>query len=122
LPQPQNEETEMPARSVLYMHPRPGRRDDLVATFDRLGVVETAMRLEQCLSVELQVPTADEDGPVLVTALWSDPSGYDAWLAAPERDNGRDELYALLEEPPVGTLYEIRVAGGATASVGRPDA
>ena len=101
----------MPARSILFMQPREGRRDDLVATFERLEIPQAALEQEGCLSVELQVPP-DEGAPVLVTALWADGSAYDGWLSNPRREETSEEIFALLTEPPEGVVYEIRVAAG----------
>lgn len=101
----------MLARSLLFMHPRPGCREQLVATFDRLRISQTALEQAGCLSVELQVPP-DEDAPVLVTALWSDRHAYDGWLESPRREDTRDELFALLTGEPEGVVYDIRIAAG----------
>jgi quinol monooxygenase YgiN len=103
------------ARSILFMQPRKGCREDLVVTFERLGIPAAALAQEGCLSVELQVPP-DEDAPVLVTALWSDRAAYDGWLNNPHREATRDELFALLTEPPEGVVYDIRVAAGQLAA------
>jgi quinol monooxygenase YgiN len=101
----------MLARSVLSMQPREGMVEEVVTTFQRLGVPERAMNQDGCLSVELQVPVA-HDGPVIVTALWADRTKYDGWLNNPWRDESGEVLYALLTEPPTGLLYEVRVAAG----------
>ena len=101
----------MLARSLLFMTPLEGRREELVATFRRLGIAETALEQEGCLSVELQVPP-DEDGPVLVTALWAERSAYDGWLNNPRREATSDEVFALLTERPSGVVYDIRIAAG----------
>lgn len=107
----------MLARSILFMQPREGCREDVVATFERLRIPEAALAQDGCLSVELQVPP-DEDAPVLVTALWSDRAAYDGWLSSPRREDTREELFALLTEPPEGVVYDIRVAAGQVAAAG----
>jgi quinol monooxygenase YgiN len=99
------------ARSVLSMQPREGMVEEVVSTFQRLGVPDRAMKQEGCLSVELQVPVED-DGPVIVTALWADRTKYDGWLNNPWRDESGEVLYALLTGPPTGVLYDVRVAAG----------
>jgi quinol monooxygenase YgiN len=101
------------ARSLLYMQPLKGRRDELIALFERLGVPERALQQDGCLSVELQV-APEESEPVLVTALWSHRDAYDGWLANPWREASSRELEALLTAPPEGTVYDIRVAAGGT--------
>jgi quinol monooxygenase YgiN len=103
----------MLARSLLYMQPVEGRRDDVIALFERLGVPERALQQDGCLSVELQV-APEEAAPILVTALWSDRSAYDGWLANPWRESVTPELEALLTEPPAGTVYDIRLRAGST--------
>jgi quinol monooxygenase YgiN len=103
----------MLARSLLYMQPVEGRRDEVIALFERLGVPERALQQDGCLSVELQV--APEAGaPLLVTALWADRSAYDGWLANPWRESVTPQLEALLTEPPEGTVYDIRLHAGST--------
>jgi quinol monooxygenase YgiN len=104
------------ARSVLFMQPRAGCRDELVSTFERLRIAETAIEQKGCLGVELQVPE-DEAAPVLVTALWSDRDDYQGWLNSPRREETREEIFALLEEEPDGVVYEIRVAAGDPIAV-----
>jgi quinol monooxygenase YgiN len=99
------------ARSLLFMQPRPGCREELVRTFDRLRIPQTALEQEGCLSVEMQVPP-DADAPVLVTALWSHRQAYDGWLNNPRRDDTREELFALLTGEPEGVVYDIRVSAG----------
>ena len=103
----------MLARSLLFMQPNEGRRDEVIALFERLGVPERALQQDGCLSVELQV-APEETEPILVTALWSDRTAYDGWLANPWRDEVTPELEALLTEPPAGTVYDIRLRAGST--------
>ncbi len=109
----------MLARSLLFMQPRPGCREELVATFDRLRIPQTALEQPGCLSVEMQVP-ADEDAPVLVTALWADRDAYGGWLDNPRREDTREELFALLTDEPEGVVYDIRVAAGNPVAAGGP--
>jgi quinol monooxygenase YgiN len=78
-------ETRVPARSVLFLQAKPGMRDQLVEVFRRIDIPGNALLQEGCLSVEVQVPP-DEDGPLLVTALWSHRAAYDGWLANPWRE------------------------------------
>lgn len=103
----------MLARSLLYMQPVKGRRDEVIALFERLGVPERALQQDGCLSVELQVaPEVSE--PLLVTALWADRSAYDGWLANPWRESVTPQLEELLIEPPAGTVYDIHLKAGST--------
>jgi quinol monooxygenase YgiN len=103
----------MLARSLLFMQPIEGRRDDVIELFERLGVPERALQQDGCLSVELQVaPEVSET--ILVTALWSDRTAYDGWLANPWREAVTPELEALLTEPPAGTVYDIHMRAGST--------
>ena len=106
-----------PARSVLYLQAKPGMRDALVAVFRRIDVPGHALRQAGCLSVEVQIPP-DEDGPLLVTALWSNRAAYDGWLANPWREYSGAELAPFLaEDTPAGVVYDVVLAGGDVSAV-----
>jgi quinol monooxygenase YgiN len=109
------------ARSLLFMQPREGRREELVATFERLQIAQTAAQQEGCLSVELQV-APEERAPVLVTALWTHRDAYEGWLRNPRREETREEIFSLLTEEPEGVVYDIRIAAGNPVAAGRTDA
>ena len=84
-------EARVPTRSVLFLQAKPGMRDELVEVFRRIDIPGNALLQEGCLSVEVQVPP-DEDGPLLVTALWTDRAAYNGWLANPWREYSGSEL------------------------------
>ncbi len=103
----------MPARSVLYLHPKPGQRAVLVETFVRIDVLGHAMQQQGCLGVEVQVPP-DEDGPLLVTALWRRREDYDGWLANPWRAESTAAIAPhISDEQPVGVVYDVVLAAGS---------
>ena len=106
-----------PARSVLYLQAKPGMRDALVEVFRRIDVPGHALRQAGCLSVEVQVPP-EEDGPILITALWSDRAAYQGWLDNPWREYSGAELVPFLaEETAAGVVYDIVLAGGDVSAV-----
>jgi quinol monooxygenase YgiN len=107
----------VPARSVLFLQAKPGMRDQLVEVFRRIDIPGNALLQEGCLSVEVQV-TPDEDGPLLVTALWSHRAAYDGWLANPWREESGKELEPFLaEDTQAGVVYDIVLAGGDVSAV-----
>ena len=106
----------IPARSVLFLQAKPGMRDEVVEVFRRIDIPGNALRQEGCLSVEVQVPP-DEDGPLLVTALWSHRAAYDGWLANPWREYSGSELAPFLEGESHGVVYDIVLAGGDVSAV-----
>jgi quinol monooxygenase YgiN len=106
----------VPARSVLFLQAKPGMRDEVVEVFRRIDIPGNALRQEGCLSVEVQVPP-DEDGPLLVTALWSHRAAYDGWLANPWREYSGSELAPFLEGESHGVVYDIVLAGGDVSAV-----
>ena len=106
----------VPARSVLFLQAKPGMRDELVEVFRRIDIPGNALRQEGCLSVEVQVPP-DEDGPLLVTALWSHRAAYDGWLANPWREYSGSELAPFLEGESHGVVYDIVLTGGDVSAV-----
>ncbi len=110
-------EASHPARSVLYLQAKPGMREALVEVFRRIDVPGHALQQAGCLSVEVQVPP-DEDGPLLVTALWRDRQAYDGWLSNPWREYSGAELAPFLaEDTAAGIVYEIVLAGGDVSAV-----
>jgi quinol monooxygenase YgiN len=108
-------ETRVPARSVLFLQAKPGMRDELVDVFRRIDIPGNALLQEGCLSVEVQVPP--EDGPLLVTALWSHRAAYDGWLANPWREYSGSELAPFLDGESPGVVYDIVLAGGDVSAV-----
>ena len=110
------DETRVPARSVLFLQAKPGMRDALVDVFRRIDIPGNALRQEGCLSVEVQVPP-DEEGPVLVTALWTHRAAYDGWLANPWREYSGSELVPFLDGESHGIVYDIVLAGGDVSAV-----
>ncbi len=111
----------VPARSVLFLRAKPGKRDELVKVFRRIDIPGNALLQEGCLSVEVQVPP-DEDGPLLVTALWSHRAAYDGWLGNPWREFSGSELAPFLAEESHGVVYDIVLASGdvSAAAAGAP--
>jgi quinol monooxygenase YgiN len=106
----------VPARSVLFLQAKPGMRDELVDVFRRIDIPGNALLQEGCLSVEVQVPP-EEDGPLLVTALWTHRAAYDGWLANPWREYSGSELAPFLDGESHGVVYDIVLAGGDVSAV-----
>src|SRR5215213_11975474 len=101
----------VPARSVLFLQAKPGMRDELVEVFRRIDIPGNALLQEGCLSVEVQVPP-DEEGPLLVTALWTHRAAYDGWLANPGREYSGSSLAPFLDGESHGVVYDIILASG----------
>jgi quinol monooxygenase YgiN len=94
-------------RSVLALRAKPGRRDEVVALFERLEVLREAGAVPGFVSAELQV-AADSPDDLLVTATWESAAAYDGWLESPVRERMRPALEELLDESPAaGRVYDI---------------
>jgi len=106
----------VPARSVLFLQAKPGMREDLVDVFRRIDIPGNALRQEGCLSVEVQVPP-DENGPVLVTALWAHRDAYQGWLDNPWREYSGSEITPFLDGESHGVVYDVVLAGGDVSAV-----
>ena len=92
---------------MLNLRAKPGSRDEVVALFDRLGVLREASAVPGFVSAELQI-AADGSDDLLVTATWESAAAYDAWLESPVRERMRPALEELLAELPAGgRVYEI---------------
>jgi quinol monooxygenase YgiN len=94
-------------RSVLVLRAKPGRRDEVVALFARLGVLGEASAVPGFVGAELHV-AADGSDELLVTATWESAAAYDRWLESPVREQMRPALERLLAEPPAaGRVYDV---------------
>jgi|SRR5438105_6300863 len=93
-------------RSVLVLRARPGRRDDVTALFEQLGVLREASAVPGFISAEL-LAAADDADEILVTATWRSAFAYEAWLESPVREWIRPALEDLLAAPPVPRVYEL---------------
>ena len=92
-------------RSVLVFDVLPGKRDEFVARFRQLEVLEHARRQAGFRRSELCVP--DDGGDrVMVTAEWDSPEAYQGWLDNPIRPVIQAELGPLLAGPPEPQIYE----------------
>lgn len=106
-------------RSVLFLHTWPGRRDELVAIFARLRVLERASETPGFLGAELQVPSDGSDH-VLVTATWESSAAYAGWLESAVRAELRPEFEPLLAMDPEPRVYEVVDAATSPGSGTRP--
>ena len=109
-------EARVPARSVLFLQAKPGMRDELLEVFRRIDMPGNALLQEGCLSVKVQAPP-DEDGPLLVTALWTHRAAYDGWLVNPWREYSGSELAPFLAGESYGVVYDVVLAGGDVSAV-----
>jgi heme-degrading monooxygenase HmoA len=93
-------------RSVLFFSILPGRRDDFVAAFMRIGVLRRASLQEGFRRSQLHVPVDGRD-EVLVTADWDSSEAYEGWLENPVRAEIQAELGPLLAADPVPRVFEV---------------
>jgi quinol monooxygenase YgiN len=105
-----------PARSVLYLQPKPGMQNALIDVFRRIDVPGNALMQEGCLSVEVQTPP-DPDAPILVTALWTHRGAYEGWLANPWREYSGTELDPFLDGDSSAIVYDVVLADGDVSAV-----
>jgi heme-degrading monooxygenase HmoA len=99
----------MAVRSILYLQPKPGARQELIDAFRRLDVFGHAMEQPGCVSVEMLAP-ADESAPLAVIALWTGRAGIEGWINNPWRAEASRELDQFVEEGPDSAVYEIVMA------------
>ena len=102
-------------RSVLYLEPKDGDYEAVVDFYRREDLLGRAVRQPGCLGSELHVPTGGGRGPILVTALWTDPEAYEEWVSSPVRAAGSAELAELvqgLDEKTRGETYSVVISAG----------
>jgi heme-degrading monooxygenase HmoA len=93
-------------RSLLYIRTKPGRRDELMAAFERLGMLAVASDQPGFLGAELAFDVDDEDA-VLIAGFWASPEHYEAWLANPIRSELLDQVAQLVASEPETRLYHV---------------
>ena len=104
----------MPARSTLFLQPKPGRRDDLIEAFKRIDVFGHALKHEGCVSIEMLTPDEPND-PVAVIALWTSRAGIEGWLDSPRRAESTRDLDPFIERVPESVIYDIVISAPAEA-------
>jgi quinol monooxygenase YgiN len=92
--------------SVLRFRFLPGRRDDFVATFTRIQVLETSRNQAGWRGGRLLVDAEDPDA-AMVIARWDSPDAYQGWLDNPVRERIGDQLEPFLAEDPQGRVLEL---------------
>lgn len=93
-------------RSVLLFSVLPGRRDEFVAGFQKLRVLQRASSQPGFRHGQLLVPD-DASDEVLVTAVWESPEAYQGWLDNPVRAEIQAELGPLLAADPEPRVFEV---------------
>jgi len=106
-------------RTILTLSPRPDANGAIIELFERDEIIETALTVEGCLSVELW----DRDGELLVVATWESRDSYSQWLDHSERDVGMEELNSLLTTPVTpgtrGVCYDVVLGGDIAVAEGK---
>jgi len=93
-------------RSTFSYRTKPGKRDDLVRTFERLAVLEAASEEPGFLAAELHVSLEDEEEALFFSA-WASPEHHERWLAHPVLETLDRELAPLLAGGPESRLYRV---------------
>jgi heme-degrading monooxygenase HmoA len=93
-------------RSLLYLQTKPGRREEVLQIFERLGILAVAAKQPGFLGAELAVAAEDEN-QLVVTGFWASPEHYEAWLANPIRGELLMQAEHLLDGPPTTRLYRV---------------
>jgi heme-degrading monooxygenase HmoA len=102
-------------RSLLHIHARPGRIDELRALFESEPIFMAAVGFG-CRGTELLVGTEE----LVVLAEWDEPSDYQSWIESPVRarwgsaidalsDTRHGDIYRLVSMPgsPIGDRLDM---------------
>jgi quinol monooxygenase YgiN len=93
-------------QSVLRFALQPGKRDEFIATFRRIAVLETSSQQAGWQGGQLLIDVADPDA-ALVIARWDSPAAYQGWLDNPAREEIGDQLEPFLAEDPQGGVVDV---------------
>jgi len=88
-------------RSVLHVHARPGRIDELRALFETEPIFMAALEVG-CRGTELLVGAEE----LVVLAEWDEPSDYHAWVESPVRARWGPAIDALSDRRH-GDIYHV---------------
>jgi Antibiotic biosynthesis monooxygenase len=88
-------------RSVLHVHARPGRIDELRALFETEPIFMAAMEVG-CRGTELLVGAEE----LVVLAEWDEPSDYQSWVESPVRARWAPAIDAL-SDTRHGDIYRL---------------
>jgi heme-degrading monooxygenase HmoA len=93
-------------QSVLRFSLLPGRRDDFVATFGRIEVLETSSGQAGFQGGQLLVDVEDPDAAIVI-ARWDSPAAYQGWLDNPVREVIGEQLRPFLVDDPEGRVLDL---------------
>ncbi len=93
-------------RSYVYLHTKPGRREDVLNALDRLEVLTAARDQPGFLAAEIQAPFDDQDH-LLVWCSWASREHYERWLAGSACAAMFREIADLLGEEPELRVYRV---------------
>jgi quinol monooxygenase YgiN len=93
-------------QSVLRFALLPGRRDDFLDTFTRIGVLRASRAQPGFRLAQLLVDVEDPDA-ALVIADWDSPASYQGWLDSPIREDIGEQLRPFLADDPEGRVFEL---------------
>jgi heme-degrading monooxygenase HmoA len=99
-------------QSVLRFALQPGKREEFVATFRRLAVLETSSHQAGWRGGQLLLDVSDPDA-ALVIARWDSPAAYQGWLDNPAREEIGGRLEPFLATDPQGGLVDLVYEVGA---------
>jgi quinol monooxygenase YgiN len=93
-------------RSHIYIHARPGHRDELVQVLDRLELLTATRHQPGFLAAEIQAPVGD-DSHVLVWSSWASPEHHERWLASSGYQQILSETQELRTGEPEVRVYRV---------------
>jgi quinol monooxygenase YgiN len=83
--------------SCLTFELRPGSLGTLEEIFRRHRIFERAIATEGCRSLYL-AGDAGNEGRAHVIGVWDDEAAYQRWLDQPGREEGSEDLHAIVAE------------------------
>jgi len=101
-------------RSRLALRAKPGRREELLQTLDRLELDLALSHQPGFLGGEVEV-ALDDANSVTVATSWASPEHHELWEHGPVHRQLLDELDALLASEPRSQVYRVVDAVGQGA-------
>jgi heme-degrading monooxygenase HmoA len=93
-------------RSLLVLHARPGRREELLRMLQALELRALVANQHGFLDVEIAT-AADDESEVAIVSSWASAELYERWLAGPAPTRLLSEVEGLLSGEPVSRIYHV---------------
>ena len=93
-------------RSLLVLHARPHRREELLRRLEALELRALLANQHGFLGVEVATAVEDEN-EIAIVGSWASRELYERWLAGPVQERLLHDVDELLKGDPVSRVFHV---------------